>query len=121
MAGLAATCLGVCYWLVDAQGWRRWAKPLAIYGMNAITVFVLAGVLGRLSLEVKVGSGEKAAPLKTWLYERLFAPFASPDTAPFFSGLANPKNASLLWALMYVVFLYLIAYGMYRRKWFVKF
>jgi len=52
--------------------------------------------------------------------DNLCAPFASPDTAPFFGFLASPKNASLMWALMYVIGLYLIAYGMYRRKWFLK-
>lgn len=121
MAGLAMVCLGVYYWVIDVQGWRKWAKPLAIYGMNAIAVFVLAGVLGRLSLEVKIGPADNAVALKTWLYKLLCAPFASPDTAPFFGFLASPKNASLLWALMYVTLLYLIAYGMYRKKWFVKF
>lgn len=121
MAGLAMICLGVYYWLIDVQGWRTWARPLAIYGMNAITVFVLAGVLGRISLEVKLGPAGHAVALKSWLFNRLCAPFASPDTAPFLGFLASPKNASLLWALMYVTLLYLVAYGMYRRKWFVKF
>ena len=59
--------------------------------------------------------------LQSYLYENLCAPFASPDTAPFFGFLASPKNASLMWALMYVAVLYLVAYGMYRRKWFLKF
>ncbi len=121
MAGLAALCLGVYYWLIDVQGWRRWARPFAIYGMNAITVFVLAGVLGRISLAVKIGSTESAVSLKTWLYNHLCAPFASADTAPFLGFLASPRNASLLWALMYVTVLYLVAWGMYRKKWFVKF
>jgi len=31
MAGMAMNCFGVCYWLVDVQGWRKWAKPFAIY------------------------------------------------------------------------------------------
>jgi predicted acyltransferase len=90
--------------------------------MNAITMFVLAGVLGRLSIEIKVvnAAGTRVA-LKTWLYDKLFAPFASPETAPFFGFLASPRNASLLWALLYVLGLYLVAYVMYRRKWFVKF
>ena len=46
MAGMAMNCFAVCYWLVDVQGWRKWAKPFAIYGMNAIAVFMLAGLLG---------------------------------------------------------------------------
>jgi predicted acyltransferase len=122
MAGMAATCFAVCYWLIDVQGWRRWAKPFAIYGMNAITVFVLAGVLGRLSIEIKVaGEAGRQIALKTFLYEKFFLPFASPETAPFAGFLASPKNASLLWALMYVAMLYLIAWAMYRKKWFVRF
>lgn len=122
MAGMAMNCFAVSYWLVDVQGWRKCAKPFAIYGMNAITVFMLAGLLGRLSLTVKLtnAAGEKTA-LKTYLYDHLCAPFASPDTAPFFGFLASPRNASLMWALIYVAGLYLVAYWMYRRKWFLKF
>lgn len=110
MAGMAMVCFALCYWTVDVQGWRKWARPFAIYGMNAITVFVLAGVLGRLSIEIKItGAGEKPLALKTFLYQNLFEP------------LASAKVASLLWALCYVLMLYLVAYVMYRRKWFVRF
>jgi predicted acyltransferase len=91
------------------QGWRAWAKPFAIYGMNAITVFVLAGVLGRISLEVKLGGEEgHQLALKTWLYDHTFG------------QMSQPKVASLLWALVYVVLLYLVAYVMYRKNWFIK-
>ncbi len=122
MGGMALLCFAACYWLVDVQGWRKWAKPFAIYGMNAITVFVLAGILGRLSLEIKiVNAAGTTVALKTWLYDKLFAPFASPETAPCLGFLASPRNASLLWALLYVLGLYLVACVMYRRKWFVKF
>ena len=122
MAGMATNCFAVCYWLVDVQGWRKWAKPFAIYGMNAITVFMLAGLLGRILPAIKVaGDSGKKIGLQSWLYDHLCAPFASPDTAPFFRALASPNNASLMWALMYVIGLYLVAYAMYRRKWFLRF
>ena len=122
MAGMAMNCFAVSYWLVDVQGWRKWAKPFAIYGMNAIAVFMLAGLLGRILPAIKVANAAgKKVGLQSYLYDTLFAPFASPDTAPFFGFLASPKNASLMWALMYIAGLYLVAYGMYRRKWFLKF
>ena len=122
MAGLAMLCLGVYYWFIDVKGCRTFVKPFAIYGMNAITVFVLAGVIGRISFEIKLGAADgKSISLKTWLFDNFCAPFASPDTAPFLGFLATPKNASLLWALMYVLLLYLVAWAMYRKKWFVKF
>jgi predicted acyltransferase len=110
MAGLAMLCFGVYYWFVDVKGCRTFAKPFAIYGMNAITVFVLSGLLGRLLMEIKLpGAAGESATLKTLLYENLFVP------------LAAPRNASLLWALMWVAMLYLVALLMYRKKWFVKF
>ena len=122
MAGMAMNCFAVCYWLVDVQGWRKCARPFAIYGMNAIAVFMMAGLLGRILPTIKVATpAGKKVGLQSHLYDSLFAPFASPDTAPFFGFLASPKNASLMWALMYVTGLYLVAYAMYRRKWFLKF
>jgi predicted acyltransferase len=46
MAGLAMICFGVYYCSVDVKAAARW-EPFAIYGMNAITVFVLSGLLSR--------------------------------------------------------------------------
>ena len=110
MACLAMICFGVYFWLIDVQGWRAWCRPFAIYGMNAITVFVLAGVLGRLAIEIKIATdGGKTVALKTYLYEKYFTP------------LASPINASLLWALAFVLLLYFVAWVMYRKQWFVKF
>lgn len=114
MAGLAMICFGACYWLVDVQGHRKLAKPFAVYGMNAITVFVLSGVLGRLFNEIKIAmSPDKIVGLKTFLYEKFFS-------TPLASRIGD-KNTSLLWAIGWVMLLYLVAWVMYRRKWFVKF
>lgn len=124
MAGMATVIFALCYWLVDVQGRRKLVKPLAIYGMNAITVFVLTGLLGRLTIFIKFQPDEslqyaaagKAIMLKTWLYEHLKAAFevvAGP--------LATPQNSSLLYALCYVFLMYGVCHLMYRKKWFVRF
>ena len=41
MAGWALVCFATFYWFVDVKGYSRWAKPFIIFGMNAITVYVL--------------------------------------------------------------------------------
>lgn len=105
MAGLASVVFMICYWIVDVQGWRRWSRPFAIYGMNAIAVFILTGIVGRLLGIVTVGSD----PLERWIYNHAFAP------------LASPLNASLLYAIANVLFFYAIIYLMYRRGWFLRF
>jgi predicted acyltransferase len=104
-AGVASLVFACCYWLVDVKGHRRWTRPFAIYGMNALAAYVLAGALEVLPDALPVGG---ATSLHQFLYRRLFAPVAS------------PPNASLLWALCCVLLVYAAAYGLYRRKWFLK-
>jgi predicted acyltransferase len=99
----------VCYWLIDVRGWRRWATPFVIYGMNAIVMFVLAGLVGRLLGLIRWTDAKGAAvTLKTFLYQTLFVP------------LASPLNASLLFALAFVASHFLVAWFMWRKQWFVK-
>ena len=109
MAGMAANVFGCCYWLIDIKGYRRWSRPFAIYGMNAITVYVLAGALSKLSSFIKVaGVDGSEITAGKWVYEHIYAP------------LASPVNASLLYALTYVAILYGVSWFMHRMKWFVR-
>lgn len=48
MGGLAMNVLAMCYWLIDVKGWRRWSWPLLVFGSNAIVVFFMSGIVGRL-------------------------------------------------------------------------
>lgn len=105
MAGLASIVFGILYWIVDVHGWQRWSGPFAIYGMNALTIFALAGITGRLMGLIRVGPQS----LHGFLYNHMFAP------------LARPINASLLFAITFVLVMYAIAYLMYRRRWFIRF
>ncbi len=109
MAGWSMVWLGGFYWLIDVKGWRRWATPFVIYGMNAIVLFVLAGLVGRLLTLVKwTGADDKAVTLKGWLYQALFTPYLS------------PVNASLAFALSFVAGFFVLGWVMWRKKWFVK-
>jgi predicted acyltransferase len=110
MAGLALICFAFCYWIIDVKGYKKWSKSFEIYGLNALTMFFLAGFFGRLTAVIKWTDAEGAViSLKTFYYRTFFMP------------LADPMNASFLHSLFYVVFLYLIAYLMYRKKWFLRF
>jgi predicted acyltransferase len=102
--GAAAFSLAVCYYLVDVLGWRWWTRPFVILGVNAITLYVLAGLSARLLGVIKV-TGPEGTPvsLQRFIYTSWFAP------------LADPKNASLLYACAYLGVLFVILYGMYRK------
>jgi predicted acyltransferase len=105
MAGISVLIFTCCYWLVDVQGWKRWSKPFVVYGMNAITVYVLSGILADC-MSLDLGGGRS---LHDILYQNLFL------------AVASPINASLLYALANVAVLYVVAWIMYRRGWFVRF
>jgi len=53
------------------------------------------------------GAGGKVV-LRDWLYRHLFP------------RLASPYNASLIYAVSYVLVMFLIAVVLYRRGWFVR-
>ena len=43
--GFAMLLLAACYWVVDLRGWRGWATPFLVFGMNAILAYALAALV----------------------------------------------------------------------------
>ena len=101
----AAVVFAMCYWFVDVMGWRKWTKPLAIYGMNAIAAYMLADLIGTALELIKIGG----SPLKRVIYTNVFTP------------LADLYTASMLYGLAFSFTLFLLAWFMYRRNWFLRF
>jgi predicted acyltransferase len=108
MGGLDFVLFAGFLWVVDGFGWRRVVKPLVIMGMNAIVVYLASELVDEaLSWIHWTGVGGKVV-LRDWLYQHIFA------------GIASPYNASLLYAVTYVLMMYLLAWLLYRRGWFVR-
>lgn len=99
MAGLDFVVFASLLWIVDGLGWKRWARPLVILGMNAIAVYMASEIL----IQVLDMMGWREA-----IFHSVFAP------------LASQVNASLLFAIAYTVLMFGIAYGMYRKGWFLR-
>ena len=107
MAGMDFVIFAGFVWLIDGRGYRRYARPLAIMGMNAIAVYLASELLEEALSLIHVG-GPAGLSVHEWIFQTLFAP------------LASPRNASLAYAICYVLLMYAIAYGMYRKRWFLK-
>ncbi len=102
--GLALQFLAFCYWLIDIKGYRRWARPFDVFGLNAIALYVGAGLMASLLGEIKVGQ----TSLGSWIYQNLFASWAS------------PVNASLAFAIAFVLVWLGLMWILYSRKIFLK-
>lgn len=106
--GLATVILSLCYWIIDIQQYNRFTKPFVVYGVNAITVFFLSGLIPRILHMIKLnkpGGGE--IDLQSWLYSG-------------FTGFLSPINASLAWAISFILFWLVILWVMYLKKIIIK-
>lgn len=111
MTGWALLALAACHWLIDTQStarWHAWARrlalPFTIYGMNALFIFALSGLIAKLLYTVRW----QGTTLKAWLY------------LPLQSLPLPPQSTSLLFAMGFVAVMFGVAWAMWRRRWFVK-
>lgn len=107
--GLALQFLALCYWVIDIKGYRCWAKPFEIFGLNAIALYVAADLIAVLLDLIKVsGPDGSKISLGSWVFEHLFASWAS------------PVNASVAFAFTFVLVCFGLMWILYRRKVFIK-
>jgi predicted acyltransferase len=102
MGGLALITLALCYWLIEVQGHRRWATPFVVFGVNALALYFLSSAVALMLVTIRVGAENES--LKSLLFNRLFAPWAS------------PINASLAYACAYLLLWWGLMWILYRRR-----
>lgn len=102
--GLATIVLALSYWVIDANNYNRFTKPFVVYGVNAITVFFVSGLLPRLLNMIKI---DETGAL-TWFNQTFFTPYFS------------PINASLAYAIFVVLFFYVILWAMHKKNIIIK-
>jgi len=109
MAGVALVCLAFFHWSIDVANSSLWAKPIIILGLNPITVYVISEVFDTtfrtLNLAMALAQGIDCC---SYLSQSLCTPFAKSETA------------SLLYALLTLLFMYLIAWIMWRKRLFIR-
>ncbi|MEO7599726.1 MAG: DUF5009 domain-containing protein, partial [Opitutus sp.] len=96
-AGCCSLLLAGFYWLIDVRGWRRWAFPLRVIGMNSIAAYLAAHLFEKFI----------SSSFTTHFGTAAFSWFGD-SYAPFVRGLLV---LIALWGLLL---------WMYRRKLFLK-
>jgi predicted acyltransferase len=91
---------------VDIKLWRGfWTKLPLVFGMNAIAAYVFAELISHLLDHMQTAKG---VAWQESIYQRVFVP------------LASPANASLLYALAYVLVCWMAMWVLYRKSVFLK-
>ena len=99
MIALAALIL-----IIEVGKHKKWTYFFDAFGKNPLFIYIMAAVVARLLGFIRIGD----ISLKGWLYENLFGNH-------FYA-----YNASLFYALSYMLLMWLIGYWMDKRKIYVK-
>lgn len=107
--GMAAVTLATCTWIIDVLGITRVWKPVVWFGTNPMIAFLGSGAMARLlGSVITVPVNGEPVPLQRVIYDRAFA-----------SWLA-PRNASLLYAVCFVLFWAGVLWWLNRKQVYFK-
>jgi predicted acyltransferase len=108
-AGFALQFFALCYWVIDIKGYKAWTKPFVIFGVNAIVLFVGTGVMARLLGLIKVPRPDgPSQPLQSYIYNHAFASWLS------------PVNASLAFAIAFILLWLFLMWLLFRKNVIIK-
>ena len=109
-SGLALLTLGFCYWLIDIKGYKRWAWPFVVFGVNALALFVFSGLMARLLGMIRLAGPEegKDISLQQWIFNNAFLTWLV------------PINASLAYAICFIAVWLFLMWLLYRKRIYIK-
>ena len=102
--GLSLIILGTLILIIEIAGYVKWTYFFEAFGKNPLFIFALATLLIKTLNFVQV----EDMSLQKWIYEH------------FYLTWSEGKTASLLFALSYMLFMWLIGYIMDKKKIYVR-
>lgn len=108
-SGLALLTLAACYWLIDIKRYKEWAWPFVVFGVNALPLFVFSGIMARMLGAIRVSGGEgQRISLHTWIFDNIYL------------SVAQPVDASLAYAVSFILVWLFLMWLLYRKSIYVK-
>ncbi len=111
--GLASSFLALLIWIIDIRGHQKWCRFFESFGVNPLFMYCLGAVLSIVIGSVRIPSGLTESgmiSIKGWLYKGIFMPLCQGDAT----------LASLLFAIIFVLFNWCIGYILYKKHIFIK-
>ena len=108
-SGIALLTLAACYWLIDIKGYKAWAKPFVIFGVNALPLFVFSGIMARMLGAYRVtGADGQPVALQKWIFDNIYM------------SIAQPVDASLMYAISFILVWLFLMWLLYRKEIYLK-
>lgn len=106
--GLALFLLATFYWIIEIKQWKKWSRPFEIFGVNAIAAYFFHIFFLKIQAIIHIPRRDGSmGNLRIFITEHLF-------------GWGSLKNASLMYAVSYILLWLLVLTFFYRKKIFVK-
>jgi predicted acyltransferase len=102
--GIDCLILGLLVLIIEIWMFKKWTYPVEVFGRNPLILYMLSGMVIKIFYMIRIGNES----LKSIVYETLYTSWLS------------PKNASIIFALSYMLLIWLIGYWMDRKKIYVK-
>jgi predicted acyltransferase len=103
-SGLASLLLGTMYYIVDIRNYTGGTKAGIIFGANAIAIYVVSDVISIIFYSMQFGTASLSQHFMAGLTSAGFA----------------PELASMLYAIIFVLINFCIAYILYKKKIFIR-
>lgn len=107
-AGIGIIVFALCLLIIEKFGLKSWFFPFVLFGLNPLFLYVLSILVDKLTWIIKIGNGESLISLHEWIQMNVFEP------------LAGGINGSLLYAIIFVLIHWLIAYWLFKKKIYIK-
>ncbi|PKD21634.1 hypothetical protein APR41_01190 [Salegentibacter salinarum] len=96
--------LSVLILIIEIFGFKKWTSFFEAFGKNPLFVFVMSGLVVMLMNIIYVNG----QALKPWLYQNLYLSWL------------NNYNASLLFAISYMLLMWLLGYWLHKKRIYIK-
>jgi predicted acyltransferase len=104
--GIGMMILAFLFIIVDIWGLKGWTGFFNTFGTNPLFTYLLAGIWTKTMLNIKIGD----TSLYGWIFTHICSPLFN-----------EQKIASLMFAIMQVLFIWAFGYILYRKKIIIRF
>ncbi|MDR1368947.1 MAG: heparan-alpha-glucosaminide N-acetyltransferase domain-containing protein [Dysgonamonadaceae bacterium] len=106
--GLASSFLALLIWIIDVKGSKKWSRFFESFGVNPLFMYMMATLLSILSGNIRIPHGEGTISLHGYCYGELLKP------------LFGDYLGSLIFAILFVTLVWIIGFGLYKKKIYIK-